>query len=47
MSTKQLFEGYGIFGDYKIRMSWFVEIHGVKRMGVKFKCYGVCFFVVW
>ena len=47
MSTKQLIEGYEIFGDYKMRMNRCVEIHGVKRMGVKLKCCGVCFFVVW
>lgn len=47
MSTKQLIEGYEICGDYKMRMNGFVEIHGVKRMGIKFKSCGVCFFVVW
>jgi hypothetical protein len=47
VSNKQLIEGYEIFSDYKVRMSRFVEIHGVKRMGVKLESCGVCFFVVW
>ena len=47
MSTKQLIEGYEIFGDCKMRMNRFVEIHCVKRMGVDLKSCGVCCFVVW
>jgi hypothetical protein len=47
MSTKQLVEGYEIFGDYKMRINRIIEIHGVKRMGVKLKSCGVCLFVVW
>ena len=47
MSSKQLIEGYEIFGYYKMRKNSFVYIHGVRRMGVTLKSYGVCFFVVW
>jgi hypothetical protein len=47
MSTEQLIEGYEICCDCKMGLNRFVEMHGVKRMGVKLKCCGVCFFVVW
>jgi len=47
MSSKQLIEGYEIFGNYKMKMNRFVEIHGVKRKDIKLKSCGVCVFVVW